>query len=717
VTVKAADREKIAAAAEKYVKAGKLIAAIVEYEKLLAGTAQDVSISNIIGDLHLRHGDDDKAVRIFTANVKALEQQGAVAQALAIAKKINKIRPHDFENIIRLGDLYGGLGFVSEARAEYLRAAKELEGRKDKGPLLALYEKLARIDRTDLAVRLRLARMYLKKSQLERAIAEMNEVADLLFVRNEYGEAEKIIREALTVQGDNARLLANLVRVLVSAGKRGEAIAQMEENISRHGDRPELLGLLANLHLEAGHDAPAAEIYRKILVADPNAAEARAKLGWLKIRKGRLDEAYEVYEPLVLALLRKNKEDKAVGLLGLIVMTGTMHLPSLEKLATIFRISGRRPELEIVDRILLAEYRRLERGDDRARVVKELIELAPFDPEVEREYKIFHWEANVFAAESPLPRGWKVELPSEPAGPAVLSSDEREVIQLNLAKADQYLAQGFIRNARRVVDNLLLLYPDSPPVLEKSEELKTAKAPQGPDQVELLLGQMAAEAAASAEAEESAAGALRAPAEGKMTAAQLFDGLEIIPFVPPVEEGAGSEYLDLGDKIEEEVEAIETAFYRQVKDRTVLIEQDLADIVQQFRRQVESRVAETNLDSRYALGQAFLEQGLVEEAIEEFKRASADPEREADCYGLIGQGYVKKKNWAEAEHWLERAVQKASPATNARFALTYDLASVAETMNKNEKALALFREVLAWNPRFREVAKRSKILEKLVSAR
>ena len=31
MTVKAADREKIAAAAEKYVKAGKLIAAIVEY--------------------------------------------------------------------------------------------------------------------------------------------------------------------------------------------------------------------------------------------------------------------------------------------------------------------------------------------------------------------------------------------------------------------------------------------------------------------------------------------------------------------------------------------------------------------------------------------------------------------------------------------------------------------------------------------------------------
>lgn len=717
MTVKAAEREKIAAAAEKYVKAGKFISAIVEYEKLLDGTAQDVSISNIIGDLLLQHGDDDKAVRIFGTNAKALEQQGAIAQALAIAKKIYKIRPHDFENIIRLGDLYGGLGFVAEARTEYLRAAKELEGRKDKGPLLALYEKLSRIDRTDLAVRLRLARMYLKKSQMDRAIAEMNEVADLLYVRNEFGEAEKILREALIVQDDNARLLANLVRVLVSAGKPGEAIAQMEKNISSHGERPELLSLLANLHLEAGHDDPAAELYRKILAADPNAAEARAKLGWVEIQKGRLDEAYEIYEPLVLSLLRKNKEDKAVGLLGLIVMTGTMHIPSLEKLATIFRIGGRRPELEIVDRILLAEYRKLDRGDDRARVVKELIELAPFDPEVEREYRMFHWEANVFAPETPLPRGWKVEIQAEPVGPSVLSSDEREVIQLNLAKADQFMAQGFIRNARRVVENLLLLYPDSPPVLEKFEEIKAAKTPLGPDQVEILIGQIAAEAAASAEEGETAPESLRPPAEGKMTAAQLFDGLEIIPFVSPAVESATSEYFDLGDKVEEEIEAIETAFYRQVKDRTVLIEQDLADIVLQFRRQVDSRMSETNLEARYALGQAFLEQGLFDEAIEEFKRASADPEKEADCYGLIAQGYVRKKNWAEAENWFERAVEKAPPASHARFALTYELAAVAETLKKNERALALFREVLGWNPRFRDVAIRSRILEKLVSAR
>jgi len=716
VTVKAAERTKIAATAEKYVKAGKLVAAIVEYEKLLDGTVQDIPISNIIGDLHLRHGDDDKAVRIFSANIQTLMRRGALAQALAIAKKVQKTRPHDFENIIRLGDLYGGLGFVAEAKAEYFRAAEELDRRRERGPLLALYEKLARLDRTDLAVRLKLARLYLKKSQREKAVVELNDVADLLFVRNEFVEAEKILRETLAIQDDHVRTILNLARVLVSSGKSGEAVAQVERNVSRHGDRPEVLGLLAGLRLEAGQNDQAAEIYGRILAEDPNQAEARARLGWIEIRRGRLDEAYEIYEPLVHGLLRKNKEDKAVGLLGLILMSGTMHLPTLEKVAAIFRAGGRRPELEVVDRVLLAEYRELGRDDDRARIVRELIELAPFDPGLEREFKALHWEARVFESDKSGPDKGKARTPASPAA-AVLPEDERDIIRLNLGKADEYLAQGLVRNARRVVDNLLLMYPDHPAVVAKLGEVAEAKPASGPDVIDILIGQMAAA--------EAAAPSERAPSEPedgpsvekKMTASDLFSGLDIVPLVPPAaaEEGE-SDYLDLEDAIAEELEAIEAAYYKQVKDRTVLIEQDLTDIVQEFRRQVESKMAQANLETRYSLGQAFLEQGLYDEAVEEFKIVSADLEREADCHGLIAQAYARKRNFAEAEIWLGRALEKVAPGSTAHFALTYDLAALFEAMNRNDRALALYREVREWNPKFRDVARRSRILEKIVSA-
>jgi tetratricopeptide (TPR) repeat protein len=722
LTAKAADRAKIAATAEKYVKAGKLIAAIVEYEKLLDGSPHDLPISNIIGDLHLRHGDDDKAIRIFTANVEALERRGAYAQALAIAKKIQKIRPHDFENIIRMGDLYGSLGFVPEARAEYFRAGEELQRRREHGPLQALYEKLARIDRTDLDTRLKLARLYVKKLQMDRAVTELNDVADLLYVRNEPDEAEKILREALAIQDDNVRTMSNLVRVLAAAGKNEAAIAQVEKNVSRHGERPELLGILANLHLEADDQEKAAEVFDRILAEDPDNADARAKLGLIEIRRGRLDEAYKIFEPLLLSLLHKNKEEKAVGLLGLILMTGTMHLPSLERLATIFRIGGRRPELEVVDRVLLAEYRDRRQDDDRSRVVKELAELSPFDPKIEREFKALHWEAKVFSEEPAVQDSIPGRrLAAEGAGlPSVteppLSEEERDIIRLNLAKADDYISQGLVRNARRILDNLLLLYPDNSRILAKMAELGEMKPVAGKDEIELLIERIVSGAEAAAPDERVLPPVDLGEREAaKVTTAELFAGLDLVPFVAPPSPPPAA-FLDLGAKIEEELEAVEAAFFKQIKDRTQVIEKDLAEIVQEFRRQVETKLDKQNTEVRYDLGLAFLEQGLWDEAVEEFKLAAADPEREVDCYGLIARAFVLKKNYPEAERWLQQALDRAPPGSTAHYALTYEMASLYEAMNQNERALALFREVKGWDAKYREVAKRTRILEKIVSA-
>lgn len=224
----------------------------------------------------------------------------------------------------------------------------------------------------------------------------------------------------------------------------------------------------------------------------------------------------------------------------------------------------------------------------------------------------------------------------------------------------------------------------------------------------------AAAAAKAAPAADFEAG----PIDGsKVTAAQIFAGLDLGPFVPSTgQPGAVSPgYIDIADKIEEEIEALEAEFYKQIKERTSVIEKDLVEIVQEFRRQVEIKLDQKNFEARYNLGLAFLEQSLYEEAIAEFELAAADPARAADCWGLIGQCYVKKRNYPEARRCFEGAISLTPAESPERFALAYELASLYEMMSENEAALALYREVSAWNPKFRNTAKRVKILEKIVS--
>ena len=462
MATKASDRAKITEKAEHFVKAGKIEDAVAEYQKLLDGSGQDISIANIIGDLCLQLGQEDRAVQLFRANVDTLERRGAYSQALAIAKKINKIKPADPVGMIRLGDLYGQLGFSSEAREEYGKAAEELEKRGETKPLIALYEKRAKIDRSDLVTRLRLAKLYLEDAKGEQAQVVLNDAVDLLYVRKDYGEAEKILNEALSISDGDIRTLGNMARVHRELQKPEATLALLEGVIKKRGARSDLLGLLAGMYAEQNQNDKAAEIYVRILKEDPGNHDIRAKAGLVEIRRNRLDKALEIFDPLVSQFLQRSDEDKAAGLLGLILMTGNMHLPTLERLAGVFRGVGRTRDLETTLRVLLAEYRSIGKDNDRIRILRELFMLLPMDPDILRE-------AGEVGIKTDLRKASAEKSPGE-GEPQ--TEEDREMIRLNLAKAELYLEQGLTRNARRIMENLRLLYPEDPRVRKKVAELE-----------------------------------------------------------------------------------------------------------------------------------------------------------------------------------------------------------------------------------------------------
>jgi len=70
------DRIRVIESAERHVKAGKLKEAIAEYEKLLAEDPQDFGTNNIIGDLCVRLGQNEKAVRSFQLVASEYEKRG-----------------------------------------------------------------------------------------------------------------------------------------------------------------------------------------------------------------------------------------------------------------------------------------------------------------------------------------------------------------------------------------------------------------------------------------------------------------------------------------------------------------------------------------------------------------------------------------------------------------------------------------------------------------
>jgi len=752
------ERIRIIEAAEKKVKSGKLQEAIAEYRKLLQGGGPDVPINNIIGDLYVQLGQIDAGIKVFQSSIAYLEKKGAFSQALAICKKISKLNPTDTDLTIKLGDLYSHLGFAAEAKTEYSRATEELEQKKDSEGLIALYEKLTKLERGDIEPRLKLAALYVTKGETERSVSELNDAAEWLFVTNDFKQAEKILEEARQIKDSDPRTLANLVRIYRKDRRIKDAIKLVEHGHLKNIENADLLNLLANLYLENQDFQKAGNIFNKFLEEDPENVDVRAKLGFIDVQRGALDKAYDVLEPLVITLIGKNREDRAIGLLGLILMSGEMHIPSLERLASIYRNTLQNKNLEIVDRLLLEEYHQTKLEDKRVQVLQELVDLNPQDQSLQKEYN------KSVAKELQQAEEEKIE-----ERLSLLSEEDREIIQTNLAKAELYLQQGLVRNARRILENLDLLYPEEPRIQRQLSLLQKAKPSVGEEEIPLIIEQVAsqekeqeekieepaeepwraaesmgmpepivseveapaavspeapvaaeaevlaevvAQPEAAAQAEPSAAEREEEPEE-KVTAAEIFAETDIIPVAAPAAKPRS--FYNLEDRINEELDVLESIFYKQIKEKAGMIEKELADIVVDFRRHVEEKIDKQDYEARYSLGIAFMEQGLIEEALEEFKLASLDPARAVDCFSLISRCYKKKKNLPEALRWIEQAVDLTEKGSDQYYTLTYDLAVLLEDMNENQKAISLYREVKTWDPKHRNVAKRLKILEKILS--
>jgi tetratricopeptide (TPR) repeat protein len=769
------DKARFLEAAEKCIKGGKFQDAINEYERLMEGEPLDPNIANVIGDLYIRIGREDKAVKTFQEIAASYEAKGLYSQSLAVFKKINKAIPEDIPSAIKLADLYGQLGFAAEAKAVFSQVAERLEKERHIKGLIFVYEKLIKIDRMDPRYRLKLADLYTKDGAFDEAVEELNEAAEILIENQELSEAEKLLNQARSLKKGHVGTVLNLVNLLKKKNKIREAIGLMEEALAAQRDSLELLSRLGSLYIDDGNHRMGEEIFSRLYAKYPNDINIRVKLGYTLIQQNKVETAFQLYEPLINTLLSKGKEEKSIGLLGLVFTAKEIYVPALEKLAVIYKSKEQKKNLELALRVLLQEYRRKGLKDRMLVVLRELVSLNPDDRALAKEY------AHVGTTSSPAGTsysslsgtragtrsGTRGDDRKSTRGFSRLSEQDQEMIRVNLNKADLYLQQGLIRNAHRILENLLLLYPDEPRITQKIALLKEARAHTDSEAIPDLVEKAAtieqtlergAGRAADKPPEPSKARveppppperppekippkpvdqpkpAEPKPAEpgpvaprpsaptpsispgqslsdlDRVTAADLFS---TINFVVPTAVRPHLKYFDLQERIAEEQALMESTYYQQFKKETAVVEKELADIINEFRLKMGDRVEKDNADLHYNLGVAFLEQNLVSEAVEEFQQAARDPARAVECYILLSLAARKSKDFAKAREWLEKALKQADPGSTSCFAAKYEWGVFLEETNEAQKALPFYQEVKSWNAGFRDVAKRLRSLKKV----
>ena len=694
------ERQQIEARAKKLVKRGKAEEAVTEYKKLLTGGEQDIPIRNIMGDLYVKSGQRKKAVAEFEKIASLYEEKGIYSKSIATLKRVARIEPENLGVSRRLADLYKSRGFKSEAIAEYSKLAKELKKSKKNKEAIEMYEAVLKLNEDDMESREILAELYEKEGKIDSAIEKLNEVAEYKISKEELKDAHKVLQKARDLREDYPRTITNIIEIYKKEDKRKEAFKLISEILNKDEKNLKALYILGKLYLEDKNNDKAKEVFLRITAESPKDIDARVKLGKLFIEEGDLDRAFEYYEPVVDLLARKKKEDKAIGLLGLILLGRKPHIRTLEKLADLYRSKGNKVNLEIVNRLILREYRKKQEKEKMLSVLGELLNLFPEKEEYFNEYKKTKKELGLFEED-------------EEASLSV--SEVEEVIETTLAKVDLYIEQGLIKNARRILQNLNIKYPDDEKINEKIKELEAIASEIHVEDIPSRLGEVKKrETELFGEHKQpplpSEPASLKPDSEEKLTAADIFAETDIIPIIS--KQDGEKKYYDLAGRPDEEIEAIKDIYNYQLRGDTTIVEKALSDIVSDFRKALDEKVGKEDFDSHYNLAVAFMEQGLFDEAVEEAKIASKDKNMAADSFHVISSCFRKKEDFKEALKWLQKALDLVEKDKEPAYSLKYEIASVYEDLGEFKKALGLYKEVKQWNKDYRKVKEKINKIKK-----
>jgi tetratricopeptide (TPR) repeat protein len=386
------DRAATLRNAEKLIRQGKIDAAIAEYVRIVEDQPQDWAAKNTLGDLYARAGQVDKAVQQFVEIANNLGDEGQMAKAAALYKKILKVKPDHEHSLMQVADALAMQRRYADARA-HLTALMELRSnRGDQRGALQAKVRIGSLDPEDYDARLSAVDARIEMGDKAGALSDLKDIAseladkgrtadavaalkraselhpadeevreklyDVHFGAGEYAQAREhatsleqlrliaasqegsgdadgaleTLRHAAQIHPEETELRAELARKFVARGDMTAAAEYLTEQTA--GADPELLLLLADMKLRGDGPDEGLSVLRSLLEREPARGEAIALLGW-KIAETHADAGFKVVELAADTAVAQSDWAGAAAALQEFVTRVPNHIPALMRLVEI----------------------------------------------------------------------------------------------------------------------------------------------------------------------------------------------------------------------------------------------------------------------------------------------------------------------------------------------------------------------------------------------
>ncbi len=330
------NKSKTLRTAEKYVLQGKLPAAIDEYRKVVEADPNDLTTINTLGDLYVRAGRIQDAIRNFSRIADTYREGGFTLKAIAMLKKISKLDPTNVETVMKLANLYSQQGLLVEARQQYLQVADAFARNGQAHKALDAYQKIADLDPSNTSVRMKLGEIYSREGMREQAHDAFVTAGNELLRKNEIDQALTANLKAIAINPDSRQALTSVASIYTQQGQAERAINLLCEAFERSPGDVELLTILGRTYLSAGWMDDAERTFLSLVELERGRYHYLLEVGRKFLQMENLDRAAEMIDGCLDILIAKREEDKAIDFLRRILDLDLNHLGALKRLAQIF---------------------------------------------------------------------------------------------------------------------------------------------------------------------------------------------------------------------------------------------------------------------------------------------------------------------------------------------------------------------------------------------
>ena len=146
------------------------------------------------------------------------------------------------------------------------------------------------------------------------------------------------------------------------------------------------------------------------------------------------------------------------------------------------------------------------------------------------------------------------------------------------------------------------------------------------------------------------------------------------------------------------------------------VQTDFSEMLETFKAGVAANVDESDSDSHYDLGVAYMEMGLFDEAVAQFQkvmRGDATPERRVRAYESLGQSFIEKNEYEVAISSLSGALKESNLTDTKLVGVLYLLGYASEKLDRWKDAEDYYRRVFAVDIHFRDIGERLKRAEQM----